>query len=350
MTGKNVTRLLSGLLLAAMSFGAYAVAFGPGVNDIELINRENQYRPDASCTANGGCLGSGTGPSGYQLVNPAISNNVLVGDMFAGVFSSRTVTNQGLTGQPGLGTVWGFDNTAPSIDTFTGYFAQEVKQVQLNVSGPIDRITLGTLSGADPFGVLQAGEVARAYVDNSSLANTPYLLDNAANVAASIASVTDGSLWASLTVGANPGAGNPDTDGYVYSELDVGTPGNQLSNGNFYIAWDLGTKGPAYNAGTLVAINDSGETVYGGSQAGDPLTTILQNYTPFCPASATYACNDIVGNGQLAFNSGNPNSPWLFASEDPLQLVTVPEPGSLALFGLSLAILGFGFSRTRRQA
>jgi hypothetical protein len=349
MDMKMLQRLAIASALALPSLGAQAVVFGPGLNDIELINRENVYRPSANCTVANPCFAAtADDPAGFQRIDSTVPDNVIVGDVFAGVFASRAVTNQGTTTIPAQGTVWNEDNVAAGgIDTFSGYFAQEVKQVTNSVQGTLDRVILGTPT-TDPFGILGAGEIVRAYVDNAGLANTPYFLDGALlTVNASIASITDGSFWGSFGIGADVLGIAVDNDGFVYSVVELGVPGSDLT-GNFFAHWDLVALGPAYNAGALTPINDPAESLKGGGQLGDPIITALDNLAGVCvPVGGTYACNDVVGNGQLSANQSI--SPWIFASEDPLQLHrTVPEPGSLALLGAVLAGVGF-FRRSGRS-
>ena len=306
MKASGVFRLAVGAALVTSTMAAQAIVFGAGLNDIEMINRENNYRSNESCTSGpvGECLGAGTGPTGFQLVNPAIANNVKVGDIFVGVFAAGRATNYGVQ-------TWVEDNiVAGGIDTFTGYFVQRVADIQLNVNGAKDRLILE--AAPDPFGVLQAGEAARVFVDNVGLSNTVHKLDGfGLTIAQSITSVTDGALWASLKVGTTVLGAGVDTDGYITTEVDIAAPGNSNEfAGTFFTSWNLDVIGPAFNLGALTGINDPSENVKSGSQVGDPVSTSFQNAFGICNPAANYGCYDVVGNGQLNPNQNAAFSPW----------------------------------------
>lgn len=334
--------------------------FSTGLNDIEIINRENLYRSDAECAAAGGCLpfNSNLDPAGWRRADPTVGNNVRPGDLFIGVLASREISNID------TGTTWNADNTAPGLDTFTGYFVQEVKANLglIGGVGPLSRLILGSATVADPFGILTIGgadnnlatladnEMIRMFVDST----TAFRPDGNITVQQSIASATDGALWAALGVGANtPIAGGVplfDGDGYVYSEVNINAGGLGNFAGDFYAAFNILTEGPALDITITRTVNDPAEVLVGGVQIGDPVTTAINNYNGVCPGAVAFpqACNDIAGNGQLSANQNVP-SPWTYASEDPLQLnaTPAPEPGSLALAGLALA--GLGMAARRRQ-
>ena len=319
------------------------------LNDIEIINRENLYRKfdganDQTCT---GCAAydSTNDPAGYRRV--LAGTDLQAGDLFLGILSSRQISTQD------QGAVWNADSVAPGIDEFTGYFAQEIKSVADVNSGNSRRVLLGGLSVADPFGVLSVAGADGIYgtADDISAgwwaSNTKAALDGALNTTFnSISTATDGTLWAYLGIGTdNSGtAAAPafESDGYAWSEFDLTSA---TFTGNAFLAYNIITTGAAFNFLGVNPINDPAELLVGGSQVGDPTTTIVNNYFGVCVPSATYACNDIVGNTQLSANQSG-ISPWAFASEDPLQINTIPEPATIGLLGLGL--LGMGASLRRR--
>lgn len=332
--------------------------FSTGLNDIEIVNRENSYRSAAQCAAVGGCLAfdANFDPAGWQRTDPAIGNNIRAGDLFIGIIDSRSISNIDTS------TTWSADNTPPGFDTFTGYFVQEVKaNLGLIGAGPQSRLILGSPTVNDPFGILNTGgadgnlatladnEMIRLFVDST----TQFRPDGVITVQQSIATATDGALWAALGVGLDtPIAGGIpgfDADGYVYSEVNINAGGLGNFAGDFYAAFNILLEGPALDIEITRTVNDPAEVLVGGVQIGDPFTTASNNYLGVCPGAVLLpqACNDIAGNGQLSANQNVP-SPWTYASEDPLQLYAVPEPGSLALAGVALAGLGFA-ARRRRQ-
>lgn len=311
-------------VVAAIAFGGASVfafpTFSPGTNRLIFDAFENQYRSTASCTATPGfCLAhdSHTDPAGFNRVDPASSgvNSLIAGDLFAGAFKINNIIPGGLS------------NQSSAASQFTGYFAQQVQSITFPFLDPALASINFVAPTIDPFNVFtRAGEMFRLYVQ------APGVFDpsDGRSAAQEVVDATSGSYFGSLKIGAQ--------HGYAYTSDNLSQAGENDVNINSYLALDfILPNGPAYNAGKLNLVNDQSEQQVGGVTTGGGLLCAPSDI------GSAIACTDIVGsvhiNRNSNFGAGNGNSPFYYEAGNPLFLNVVPEPGSLALMGLSLSLL-----------
>lgn len=264
--------IIAFVLAAALTFSikdATAVTFAGGeINDIYFNNVENWIDRDRD-------------------------QEISRGDYFYGILHVQDIVGRS------SGTVWNEDNVTPGLDTFTGYFLTTVTGVTLD-GGVQPHITLGTFTGgADPNGILSAGELASGVV-MKMWTDTSTKWTDTINILTDIANSTDGIAWATFTADG----------GYWYTHAPLIPP---IGSGNTVGESFLGLNLVTNNSGlTFGLVNDPNE-------------------------SEINAIVNLTGQSEIEVGDNH----WRFQSNDPVFADIIPEPGTMFLLGSGLIGLGF---------
>ncbi len=220
---------------------------------------------------------------GYQPKSVQnLGTQLSVGDILVGVFNAHTVNNQ-----------------TQFSGELTKYLVLEVKEISGN-----NIVKFGGRSSGrpDPFGVLAADEVLRVYLDSTK--NFTIL----GSRSASVASATDGTLFASFKLG----------DSGTAAALQVYTP----------IAGGLGA---------AVNVSDTGGWNW------------LKVTTTKVPGMGQLESNLVIEDALLSFATPTAGGVWSLSLSDKESFRLTPEPGTMAgLIGLGLSgLVGFAFRRKR---
>jgi hypothetical protein len=173
--------------------------------------------------------------------------------------------------------------------------------------------------------VFFSGGTANFYSDSLG-SGTPFTVSAVGGQATDIANATDGNLWLTL---AGSGTGVVCGGGQACVSAD-GTE-ITLQSTIFISGGDLGTITNGFGAGFL-------DVAFGGGLADAHFDTNQQ------PSG-----QDVNLNSDFGLTPSGSNSNWPLDGTADLDLVAVPEPGTLGMLGLGLLGLGF-YARRRRTA
>ena len=130
---------------------------------------------------------------GFQSVvnKTGAANSIAVGDLYYGIINVQNIS----TGT----TSWNANNVSAPLDTFTGYFVNQVTSVVATVvpgQGTYYSAQLG-VANSDPNGILSAAELSAGTM-MKLFTDTGTAYTTGGSVATDIAHATDGTFWASL--------------------------------------------------------------------------------------------------------------------------------------------------------
>ncbi len=228
------------------------------------------------------------------------SQDISQGDYFYGILHVQNIDGRISN------TVWNEDNVLPGFDTFTGYFLTTVTGVTIE-GGVQPHITLGPFTGgADPNGILSAGELASGVVlkmwTDSATKWTDFV-----TLGADIASSTDSTPWATFTT----------TGGYWYTHAPLVPPvgaGNTV--GHSFLGLKVVTNNSGLNFGSVNDPNES-EINLNADFVGQSEIQVNDNYWAFQSNDPAFIlpvrCGDGIVNqpGETCdppgSNAGQPN-------------------------------------------
>lgn len=245
-----------------------------------------------------------------KAANNTAAGIIQVGDILTGVIRFTRINQVN-----GVGTI------DPIVPELTGFFATQITSIiDANNDGVAERITFGAASGFEAL----YGAGAMVAIFEGGVALPANLNGGTCNsIATCEAAASDGTHLFTF------GLGEADDEWFSTGAL---------LNFGAVAGVDSSTKVATVNYALSMLMNNSGYSF------GEQTITCIPGFLFTCAGDGM---TDLVGSGDVLGGQGLTNG-FGARSDIDAQLLRVPEPASLALFGLALA--GLGYSRRRRAA